>query len=232
MALFGKKQKKDLGEQAQQPLVNAPPQPANSGTPFDQVSMMRQQGIPDNQIVQTLQRDGFQSHQIFDAMNQADLSVGAPPADFVGEPDPLSVYPDITDQAEPYESQPQEYDDFQPGAAVEGLSSSEMDSIEEVAEAIIDEKWSDLMANIKKIIDWKERMEQRISDVEQTVEDLKQKMTDTVQRVEEKMGEYDQNISSVGTDVKAMEKVFSKMLPTFTENISELSKITKDFKKK
>lgn len=231
MGLFGKKQQDDSAQAPQEPQ---PAVPQTSGVPFDQVNVMRQQGIPDPQIVQTLQRDGYQSHQIFDAMNQADLQPGAPPP-LDAEPDPLSVYPDMTQdmttEAQSFDEPQPEYEDFQTGAAVEGLSSSEMDSIEEVAEAIIDEKWSELMAHIKKIVDWKERMEQKINEMEQTIEELKNKVKEIEVDVNEKMGEYDKNISSVGTDVKAMEKVFHKMLPTFTENISELSQITKDLKK-
>lgn len=34
------------------------------------------------------------------------------------------------------------------------------------------------------------------------------------------------------TEIKAMEKVFQKVLPTFTDNINELTKVTKELKKK
>ncbi len=44
-------------------------------------------------------------------------------------------------------------------------------------------------------------------------------------------GEYDQNILNVGTEIKVMEKVFQKVLPTLTENVNELSRITKGMKK-
>ena len=44
------------------------------------------------------------------------------------------------------------------------------------------------------------------------------------------MGEYDKHIMEVGSEIKAMEKVFSKVLPTFTENVNELNNITKKIK--
>ena len=45
-----------------------------------------------------------------------------------------------------------------------------------------------------------------------------------------KIGEYDKNLLDVGTEIKAMEKVFQKVLPTLTENVSELSRITRQVK--
>ena len=44
------------------------------------------------------------------------------------------------------------------------------------------------------------------------------------------MGEYDKNMKEVGTDIKALETVFKKILPSFTENVAELSRITKRVK--
>ena len=40
------------------------------------------------------------------------------------------------------------------------------------------------------------------------------------------------NILEVGTEIKAMEKVFQKVLPTFTSTVNELSRITGNLKKK
>ena len=44
-----------------------------------------------------------------------------------------------------------------------------------------------------------------------------------------KIADYDKNLLSVGTEIKAME-VFQKVLPTLTENVGELSRITKEIK--
>jgi hypothetical protein len=47
-----------------------------------------------------------------------------------------------------------------------------------------------------------------------------------------RIGEYDKSLLDVGTEIKAMEKVFQKVLPDLTGSVQELSKITKDMKKK
>src|SRR3989344_5331468 len=64
MALFG--------------MGKKPEGPPKETTPVDEVLRMREQGFSNNQIVQALQRSGYKTHQIFDAMNQADLKSAGP----------------------------------------------------------------------------------------------------------------------------------------------------------
>ena len=47
-----------------------------------------------------------------------------------------------------------------------------------------------------------------------------------------KVGEYNQNISNINTEMKALEKVFQKILEPLTTNIKELSRITEKLKSK
>lgn len=182
-------------------------------TPIDKVLGMRQQGLTNNQIIQNLQRLGYDSDQIFNAINQADIKGGvtnAPSPDFGGGQTPAPEQAPQT-VAEDY--------------------GADRERIEEVAEAIIDEKWDELVKNINKIIEWKNKSETKISSLEQQFKDLKNDFDKLHQAVIGKIGEYDQNILNVGTEIKVMEKVFQKVLPTLTENVNELSRITKGMKK-
>ncbi len=111
-----------------------------------------------------------------------------------------------------------------------GAPSEASVSNEELIEAIIDEKWNELVKDISKIIDWKVAAEGRLSAMEQEVKDLKDSFDKLHQAVVGKVGEYDQHILDVGAELKAMEKVFAKVLPVFTENVSELTRITGDLK--
>lgn len=217
MALFGKK--KDSG--------GAAPAADSGALPVDQVMAMRQQGMSNNQIVQTLQRDGFDSAQVFDALNQADMQPGAPQAGY--GPDPAAMQPPMGQpMAQPME-QPMEQYGYAPEQPAFG---GERERIEEMAETIIDEKWDELIKNINKIVEWKDKTEARIQKVEQQMTDLKDSFDKLHKALIGKISEYDQNILNVGTEIKAMERVFQKILPSFTENVSELSRITKNLKKK
>ena len=62
--------------------------------------------------------------------------------------------------------------------------------------------------------------------MQEQFKNLKEQFDKLHQAIIGKIGEYDKNILTVGAEVKAMEKVFSKVLPVFTEKVSELKDIT------
>jgi hypothetical protein len=227
MALF------NFGKKSDSPQGTAAPGQANSyGLPVEQVTSMRQQGMSNNQIVQTLQRDGYDSARIFDALSQADMQTGAPIQGY-GQQDMGS----IQQQPMPAMGQmpadqgmmmgPQQYSQQYSAQPMGG----ERERIEEMAETIIDEKWDELIKNINKIVEWKDKTEARILKMEQEMKDLKDSFDKLHKAIIGKISDYDQNIINVGTEIKAMERVFQKILPTFTDNVNELSRITKSIKK-
>lgn len=227
MALFGLGKKKF----AQRPVV-APGAPA-TGVPTDLVIQMRQQGLSNNQVTQNLQSQGYTSSQIFDAMNQADVKgavesapVGAgpsPEAPPVGPPPTPGVVPSYPSQSPEVPA---------PSSPMQAAPGTELERIEEITEAIIDEKWDELMKSVDKIVAWKETTESRIIKIEQAIKDLKERFEELHKGILAKVGEYDKGIRDVGSEIKAMEGVFKKVLPTLTENVGELSRITKSMKGK
>lgn len=182
---------------------------------IDRVIGMKKQGYTNNQIIQMLQRDGYSSQEIFDAINQADMkhSVEA------------GTSPGITGNASPA-IPPPPTPDATPAVPAEEDSAS----VEEYVEAVIDEKWSSIEKDIKKIVEWKKQSEQTLVQLQQQFADLKDNFDKLHRAVVGKVGEYDKHILDVGAEIKAMEKVFSKVLPLFTENVHELSRITKSMK--
>ncbi len=101
---------------------------------------------------------------------------------------------------------------------------------EELIEAIIDEKWNDLVKDINKIIEWKNIADAKLISMTQQLKDMRGEFDKLHQSIIGKVGDYDQHILNVGAELKAMEKVFAKVLPVFTENVSELSRITDTMK--
>ena len=100
--------------------------------------------------------------------------------------------------------------------------------IQEIAESIIDEKWDELAVDIRKVVEWKERSEERITKIEQQLLDMKISIDSLTKSIMGKISSYDQNIIDVGTEIKAMEKVFQKVLPTMTESVNRLERATKN----
>ena len=208
------------------------------------IQTMRQEGRSNNDIIRSLQQQGYKSAQIFDALNQASIQPSRPgmsqenpfttpspapkaqaeqqvlnnqgPASNLMSPNPQPP----SNTAPPLQGMPR------PMGGSQGVYGQE-----ELIEAIIDEKWNDLLEDVNKIIAWKERTTQRIDQMDQQMKDLKEQFDRLHQAVIGKVGEYDQHILQVGAEVKAMEKVFSKVLPAFTENVGELSRIADSMKK-
>ena len=236
-------------------------------TPVEEVIRMRQQGFTNNQIVQALQRNGYKTHQIFDAMNQADLKSAGPiqeaapqgiPTDpELPEPGVEEDYQDPTQQQYQDPAQPkQQYEDpaqqqyqdpgqiqvqeelpdippeqKEPEQSPKDLGPSYEEQIEEVAEAIINEKWEDLMKTINKILEWREGMENRMAVLRQGLDDLKANFDGLQKSVIGRVEQYDKTMKSVGTDMKAMDGVFKQILPALTENVNELSRLAKKTKR-
>ncbi|MBI3032319.1 hypothetical protein HYY69_02490 [Candidatus Woesearchaeota archaeon] len=233
MPLFSFGKKEEANPQLGPPRVKGPP--------TDRVLDLKRKGLGNSQIIDTLQREGVDMTDIFDAMNQAEIKTGVGmgpnPGMMANEmlPEENKQFPgnNIQSIAQDY-GQNQDYNDAQSMGNIGSQSGSPqipgLERIEEIAEAIIDEKWNEIVKSINKIIDWKDRTEGRILKIEQQFVDL-QKQFDTLHKgVLGRIGDYDRNLTTIGSDIQALEKVFQKVLPIMTENVNELSRITADMK--
>ncbi|MGV8162780.1 MAG: hypothetical protein ACP5N2_05620 [Candidatus Nanoarchaeia archaeon] len=189
----------------------APSNTQQQNSPAEMIRTLRMQGMDNNQIIQTLQRQGLSSNVIFDAMNQVDTTPIEQPQES------FQSYP-VFQQNTP-----------EPKAKVKLTNESTTD--EELIEAIIEEKWTNLVKDLDKIIEWKNSANNKIVSMEQKIEDMRHEFDKLHSAIIAKIDDYDKNISNVGAEVKAMEKAFSKVLPVFAENVAELSRIAKDIKR-
>lgn len=209
MALFsfGKKKKK--------------PEQAAPGSPIEQIMTLKQQGMVNDQIVQELERQGYNSSQIFDALNQVNMQgTNAGPE----QPPGYESSQDFSYERPPGPPEPQMQE-----VKEDSLSREE---IEEIAESIIDEKWKEFEKDVRAIIEWKEKTEVRINHLDQQIKDLASSLNTLHKNTIDKISDYDKNISEVGTEIKAMEKVFQKILPSLTENVNKLERMAKGTKSK
>ncbi|MFH0868387.1 MAG: hypothetical protein V1831_03665 [Candidatus Woesearchaeota archaeon] len=209
MAIFGFGKKKQPQEQE----AVAP------GSPIDQIMALRQRGMSNDQIIPELERQGYNSSQIFDALNQANIN------------QPLEQPPDFNMQQQNFSQEPQypaPPEQFAHPQPSQGLIDKEQ--IEEIAEVIIDEKWKEFEQDVRVILDWKEKTEIKIGQIEQQLKDLTGGLDSLHKSLLNKISQYDSNITDVGTEIKAMEKVFQKVLPSLTENVNKLDRIARSSK--
>ena len=159
------------------------------GIPTEQVLGMRQQGLSNNQIIDSLQRGGFTHEEVLEGMHQADLRQQINPQALGEQVEPQNPMPNPG-------MMPQEAPMQDMGMPPEGYGVNR-EQIEEIAEAIIDEKWSALIENVNRIIEWKDKTEGRIAQIEARLQDLQNNFTSLQGAVLEKVGEYDKHIQDV-----------------------------------
>lgn len=184
-------------------------------TPLVAVKSLKEQGMSDNQVLQTLQKEGYSTVDILDAIELVKNS-GMPFAGghMIDPQNPMTFNPQSANQ---YGAQP--------------APAGESDEIESLIEQVIAEKWDVLDKHIQRLNEWKERTDQRMTALEQQIIDLKQEFSLLQKAVIGKVGEYDKNVLEVSTQLGAMEKAFSQILPQFVQNINELNRVADRFKK-
>lgn len=214
MAFLGigkkKEQPKETAEFENFVTVSAP-----APAPLERVVAMKQQGYTNEQITQDLQQQGYTIDQISDAISQAQYSSN-PPTQFYPQQD--------------YSANPKyqyEYQQQYPTQAQQQAQQQDDSRVQQFVEAIIEEKWKEFGKNINAVIEWKEKTEARIVQLQQQIKDMKDDMDSLKRGILGKITEYDKNIVEVGTEIKAMEKVFQKVLPSLTESVNRLEKMSK-----
>jgi len=116
------------------------------------------------------------------------------------------------------------------------FSSSSMktapEEIEEIAEAIISERWQKISKDFEELKRAQEDISSTISGVQERITNVEKKIDMVIQEILGKVEEYGKGISDVGTELKAMQRVFGTVMPSFTENIKELQEMVGDAKQK
>lgn len=233
--LFAKK--KDIQPPGPAPSVGM--NPTGSESPVDMVKRMQAQGMNNQQIIQGLQREGFSQTQIYDALDTASQMQkqggAAPGAQGNQPPGPPNGPPPGPPgpQAGPGGLPP-------PGGSPGGLpppgnmpprgqshrAPAQMEQVDELIEKTVQEKWHEFTGELKQLEEFKGSVESRLASAEAKLDALDQKFDQLKNAIIAKIKDYDTSILNVGTEMKAMEQVFQKILPELHENVTELSRMT------
>lgn len=214
--------------------------------PTQRVIKMRKDGNSDEKIVQELQNQGFNTQQIFDAMSQADNM-----QDEEGYSNPEEGQPQQNEQdtgqmnnqqqqqpvsqsnnpPPPTQSQGQSgQQPLPPSQTGQQLQSgSQNQRIQEIAETIVDERMDEIIDDVKKVVEWKENVEDELDDLRDEIDDVKSEFKELRKSVLGKIDEYDKNMREVTTELDAAQKVFKEAVPKFTENVNKFSRLVDNF---
>jgi len=195
---------------------------------FNSVMQMRSQGLTDNLILAELGKKGVPVEEVQGALGQADMggdemSDMSPMYSGNGMPQPP--------MGMPMPSMPSPMSSSRSGNASSDESNI-YERIEEIAEGMIDEKWDELIAEVKKIIQWKEKVEEKQASLASDIQKLKDDFKILHSGVLGKLEDYDTRMRDVGTELKAVGKVFKDVVPEFVENVKELRDLKNELKKR
>ena len=102
--------------------------------------------------------------------------------------------------------------------------------IDETVEKIIEEKWDKVTTDVEKVLKWKNTVEHEIQGLNENLGEIKENFERMEKKIMSKINDYDKDILDIGSEIKALEKVFQKITPTLVNNVNELSKIAKTFR--
>ena len=109
-------------------------------------------------------------------------------------------------------------------------SDVDVGRMHELIEAVVNEKWDDLMGNLGNLTLWKERVDTNITAVKQELVRLSDRFENLQNSIVGRVKIYDDTLSNIHDEMKALEKVFEKILEPLVMNIKELERITQDMK--
>jgi hypothetical protein len=221
-------------------------------TPINKVHELQNSGKSNTEIIQSLQGEGYSFQQISEALNQTQQGMPVATQESPSEMKPSVLYseepkpttpiqepsiPEPTMIAEPQMAPAQQ--SYQPQAwpkkktfnyQTSSLGATTED-IEEIAESIVHEKWQKLTEEFGDLLSWKDKVTNDIDSIKQELMRVENRFENLQGSVIGKVKEYDESVSDVGVEIKALGKLLSNIINPLTSNVKELEKILKDLKK-
>jgi len=221
-------------------------------TPINKVHELQSTGKSNTEIIQRLQGEGYSFQQISEALNKSQQPAAMSSQLAPSEMRPSVLYSEDSELASPTQeppvpepeniSRPQmdfNQGNYQPQSWPEQESFNYQSSslgattedIEEIAENIVHEKWQKLTEEFGDLLSWKDKITNDIDSIKQELMRVENRFENLQGSVIGKVKEYDESVSDVGVEIKALGKLLSNIINPLTSNVKELEKILKDLKK-
>ncbi len=119
--------------------------------------------------------------------------------------------------------QPQSY--IQAAPSENYSDDSIIRDIQEVAEAIVAEKWETISREFDKIRASQEDVVRKVDELTTTLGNFESRVNNLEAGVFEKIRTFNDTVEKIGAEIKAMEQIFSKIIPSFSATVSRLSEV-------
>ncbi|MAG78701.1 hypothetical protein CL616_05040 [archaeon] len=195
--------------------------------PTQKVKEMMEQGLTNEEITRSLEGQGYNLDQISTAMNQS--QIGAP----AGMQESTMQDIPIPEQAPVQEVAPEQYaaPDMSQYQQQLPQQQTSYEDIQAIVEEILEEKWKEFIKDVGDVGLWKSKISDDLEATKQELVRTQKRLEDLQVAVLGKVKDYSKTMQDIGTDMKALEKVFGNILEPLTKNIKELNKVTENIKK-
>jgi hypothetical protein len=207
--------------------------------PTVKVQEMIDKGLTNEEITRSLEGQGYNLDQISTAMNQSQIGESAAPIGMqesameqIPLPDQAPMQQDIPVQPveQPVYNEPvQQQQDYSQYQLPQQQTSYE--DIQAIVEEILEEKWKEFIKDVGNVGVWKSQMSDDLEATKQELVRTQKRLEDLQVAVLGKVKDYSKTMQDIGTEMKALEGVFGKILGPLTANIKDLNKVTEELKK-
>lgn len=110
------------------------------------------------------------------------------------------------------------------------MAAPSKEEVEEISESVFSEKTDELIKKIDELKDWQKKVISRLDLEEKEIGYLRGNMSNFKTGIVSRIDDMRKDIKTISIEIKVMEKIFSEIMPTFVENIKDLSEIVDKLK--
>lgn len=215
-----------------------------SEVPVQAVISMRDRGLSNEQVIEQLKSQGFSLQSIRDALTQADVKKSAvtpsplpelppmPGGPEMPEPEVNNDIPALTTTETTAPEAPLtpvrggmglNAPSFAP--AREPKTGMKVEEMERILEEIVDERWKDVTAKFNELESSRVKGDTKLEELSKRVSELSGRIDEITSVVMGKVDEYKKTMDDVDIEIKALEKVMQKLVPSMAEQVKELKDV-------
>ncbi|OYT42713.1 MAG: hypothetical protein B6U78_00305 [Candidatus Aenigmarchaeota archaeon ex4484_224] len=189
--------------------------------PIERVKELSSKGIPDNEIVNILKKEGFSQAEIDSAMSQAIRDVVA------GKEERREELPTIEDLKKPQE-------DFEipeepvPESYYREISKSSPDDT--YIETLIEDRVSEINKKISEMNLRYKEIEAKIEAISNLLKEIEAEKENEKINLENRISELKEDIRRLIAKVESLERVFKEALPALIESVKALTDLVNKLK--
>jgi hypothetical protein len=198
----------------------------NGEIPIQKVIDMKNQGIIDEKIIESLLSEKFTYQQIRDAMQQAEIkkNISNPANNYSHAPEEAEAKT-FEQETAPATMQQAPRPIQMPSQPMQRSPGISVDEIQRILEEIISEKWKESEEVIRNMIEWKAVISTKMKELETRISEFNTRVDSMNNSLGKKAEEFNQTMTDVDTEIKALDKALNKLIPALSDNISELKEI-------